>query len=95
MTRDELKAVVKELRELEAEATPGDWHLGAQNDAVFIVAGRKPALNNDYPVHDAARTPVGLLYNWKSDGTLAIKSRNALIPILDALEEAWERLENE
>lgn len=34
------------------------YHLGAQNDAVFIIKGRMPAPNNDHPNHEADRTAI-------------------------------------
>lgn len=43
------------------------FHIGAQNDALYIIHGEAPALNNDYPRHDAGRTAVALVY----DETLA------------------------
>lgn len=39
------------------------FHIGAQNDALYIISGRAPALNNDYPVHDADRTCVAKIYD--------------------------------
>ena len=38
--------------------TPGPWYVGAQNDELFVVAGRSPAANNDYPWHDADRVAI-------------------------------------
>lgn len=40
-----------------------DFHIGAQNDAFFIVVGEKPAMNNDFPVHNADRTVVAKVYD--------------------------------
>lgn len=34
------------------------WYVGCQNDLVYIICGRAPSMNNDYPVHDADRTVV-------------------------------------
>lgn len=36
--------------------------VGAQNDALYIIAGRAPSKDNDYPVHDAARTVIAKVY---------------------------------
>lgn len=44
-----------------SEHTQEPWYVGAQNDALYIVAGRPPALNNDYPVHDADRTLIAAM----------------------------------
>ena len=49
--------------------TTGPWHVGAQNDLLFIVAGRAPAINNDYPVHDAARTVISQIEECDKDRT--------------------------
>lgn len=38
--------------------TPGPWYVGCQNDGLFVVAGRRPAPNNDYPWHDAPRVAL-------------------------------------
>jgi hypothetical protein len=38
--------------------TPGPWYVGAQNDMLFVIAGRAPSLDNDYPMHDADRTVI-------------------------------------
>jgi hypothetical protein len=42
---------------------PRLFHIGAQSDALFIISGEAPALNNDYPRHDADRTCVAQVYN--------------------------------
>jgi hypothetical protein len=39
------------------------FHIGAQNDALFIISGEKPAPGNDYPRHDADRTCVAKVYD--------------------------------
>jgi hypothetical protein len=38
-------------------------HIGAQNDALFIIVGEAPASNNDYPRHDADRTAIAKVYD--------------------------------
>lgn len=50
-----------------AQHTPGPWHVGCQNDALFVTAGRKPALNNDHPWHDAPRVALCKVFG-PSDG---------------------------
>jgi len=42
--------------------TPTPWFVGCQNDALFIVSGRPPALNNDHPWHEAPRVAVARVY---------------------------------
>lgn len=51
--------------------TPGPWHVGAQNDLLYITAGEKPALDNDYPRHDANRTVVAKVYSERDAQLLA------------------------
>lgn len=41
--------------------TPGPWYVGAQNDLLFVIAGRAPSADNDYPNHDAVRTVIAQL----------------------------------
>lgn len=45
-----------------AQHTPGPYFVGAQNDALFIVAGREPARSNDYPWHDAPRVALAKVF---------------------------------
>lgn len=45
-----------------APGTPLPWQAGSQNDALFIIAGRKPSLNNDYPQHDAPRVALARVF---------------------------------
>ena len=49
---------------MEAKHTP--WkkaHIGAQNDALFVILGEAPAATNDYPRHDADRTAIAKVYD--------------------------------
>lgn len=52
-----------EVPAVPASATGRAFHIGAQNDALFIIYGERPALNNDYPRHDADRTCVAKIYD--------------------------------
>jgi len=38
-------------------------YVGAQNDLVYIIAGKPPASNNDYPEHDAPRVRIARVYD--------------------------------
>lgn len=38
-------------------------HLGAQNDAMFIIHGEAPASSNDYPRHDADRVAIARVFD--------------------------------
>lgn len=42
------------------QVTAGDWHVGAQNDVLYVIAGRAPALSNDYPDHEPRSDRVAL-----------------------------------
>ena len=42
--------------------TPGPFYVGAQNDALYIIAGRAPSMNNDYPWHEAPRVAVARVF---------------------------------
>jgi hypothetical protein len=42
--------------------TPGPWFAGCQNDALYVIAGRAPAINNDAPWHDAPRVALAKVY---------------------------------
>jgi hypothetical protein len=39
------------------------FHVGAQNDALYITSGQPPAINNDYPNHEADRTCVAKVFD--------------------------------
>lgn len=39
------------------------FYLAAQNDIAYIIYGEAPALNNDYPDHDADRVAVAKVYD--------------------------------
>jgi hypothetical protein len=42
--------------------TKGKVYVGAQNDCLYII-DRQPALNNDYPNHDANVSPIAKIYD--------------------------------
>lgn len=73
------------------ERTPGPWYVGAQNDKVYVTAGRPPAADNDYPVHDADRTVVATPSNAADAPVLAAAPQleEALGCLLSVLEVAW------
>jgi hypothetical protein len=52
------------------------FHVGAQNDALFITSGRPPASTNDYPDHDADRTCVARIFD-ESEARRLVQAANA------------------
>ena len=74
-----------------ASATPGPWFVGCQNDALYIVAGRPPALNNDYPWHDAPRVALAKVYG-PSEGDCLPVHADANARVLGAAHELLEVL---
>lgn len=66
-------------------------HLGAQNDAWFIVIGEAPAANNDHPRHDADRTAIARVFDEVECRRL-VACWNALVDLpQDALDGGWTR----
>ena len=58
--------------------TPGPWFVGTQNDGLYIIAGRKPAPNNDYPWHDAPRVCLATMQGPSASDCLPVnKDANA------------------
>lgn len=57
---------------------PRYFHIGAQNDALFIISGRAPAMNNDYPVHDADRTCIAAVYD-QAEANRLVDAANAAL----------------
>jgi hypothetical protein len=43
---------------MSGKHTPGPWSVGAQNDTLFITAGRSPSAVDVDPWHDAPRVAV-------------------------------------
>jgi hypothetical protein len=66
-----------------AEPTPGPWFVGAQNDALYVVAGRPPSQSNDYPWHDAPSALIAKTFDDKCDGgsgpIVAVAEANARV----------------
>lgn len=54
------------------------FHIGAQNDALFIISGEKPAQSNDYPRHDADRTCVAKVFDEAEARRLVNAANSAL-----------------
>lgn len=54
------------------------FHIGAQNDATYIISGEAPALNNDYPRHDADRTCVAKVYD-EAEAKRLVDAANAAL----------------
>lgn len=52
------------------------FHIGAQNDALFIISGERPATTNDYPRHDADRTCIAKVYD-KAEARRLVDAANA------------------
>ena len=83
--------LLEQLKELAPLVTEGPWFAGCQNDALFIVAGRKPALNNDYPWHEAPRVALAKMFGPTEGDCLpgldwtpgAIQSAILSLPIKD------------
>ncbi|ADE12186.1 hypothetical protein [Sideroxydans lithotrophicus] len=46
-----------------SEHTQGPYYVGAQNDMLYITVGKPPAMSNDYPDHEADRTPIAKAYS--------------------------------
>jgi hypothetical protein len=74
----------------QATHTPGPWHVGAQNDTLYVIAGKPPSLNNDYPVHDAGRVVIAKVYPKDEANARLIAAAPEL---LSALKSAKEHLE--
>jgi len=78
--------------------TPTPWFVGCQNDALFIVSGRPPALNNDHPWHEAPRVAVARVYgqaegdclpvNACANAAFIVRAVNSHDALLKALERA-------
>lgn len=85
---DSLEASIDKLG---ATATP--WYVGAQNDALYIIAGRPPAKDNDYPVHDADRTVIAKIY-IEADAQTIVTAVNSHAELVAALEEVREYLDD-
>lgn len=87
MMSDDLRS---RLEALAAKATPGPWHVGCQNDALFLTAGRPPALSNDHPWHDAPRVALAKVYDQSESDVLPIEAEtNAalIVALVNALPE--------
>ena len=52
------------------------WHLGTQNDQLYVVAGEVPARNNDDSRSDADRTVIAKVYTTLEDGYLLAAAKD-------------------
>lgn len=69
--------------------TTRPWYVGAQNDGLFLIAGKPPAKDNDYPVHDANRTVIAKFYESMTvyhDADLVVQAVNLFDEARAALE---------
>lgn len=82
--------LIADARGLADAATPGPWHAGAQNDVMYVIVGRAPAMNNDYPVHDADRTVLAAMRQGGrqevADAAFIARARTLVVELADALE---------
>lgn len=56
----------------EARHTKEPWHVGSQNDALYITAGKPPSKSNDYPDYDADRELIAKIF-----GSYPVSDANA------------------
>lgn len=68
------------------------FHIGAQNDALYIISGEAPATTNDYPRHDADRTCVASVVD-EAEARRLVQEHAALRAALDSACEAFEAAE--
>lgn len=82
---------LKSVKERAEKATPGPYYLGVQNDALYLVAGKKPALNNDYPNHKTDRTVIAKVF-ITMEGEFIAHSRTDIPLLLKRIDELTEAL---
>lgn len=71
--------------------TPAPWFVGAQNDALYVIVGDPPSINNDYPRHDANREPIAKIYTGDADARLIAAAPDLLLlvrALVEALKDA-------
>lgn len=69
---------------------PVPYYVGAQNDAIYITAGKPPASNNDHPNHDADRVVIAKMLDVDS-AEFIVNACNEYAPNLDAIAKAGIR----
>lgn len=78
------------LTELDKAATPGPWHVGAMNDALFII-DQPPRHFTDNPLPPDGVTitiaAIAMLSMADANAALIVALRNHLPEILKALKE--------
>jgi len=72
ITQDEREAIRCRCQ----KATPGPWHIGVQNDNLYIV-DRPPEPSNDYPQHDADREVIARIFQNGRGGGYEQESADA------------------
>ena len=81
----------QDLKEAAERATPGEWSVGSQNDALYITVGKPPVPDNDSPVHDADSRALGKIYT-ADDAAFISLARNRLPDLLADYERMREAL---
>lgn len=78
---------------MTAHHTPGPWYVGAQNDALYVIAGRAPSLNNDHPQHDAPRVAIARVFGPTNRDHIPVEANARLIAEAPEMERVLRRLE--
>jgi hypothetical protein len=67
------------------------FHIGAQNDALYIISGDAPALNNDYPRHDADRTCIAKVFD-EAEAKRLVEAANSSLGGPSERDSLWNLL---
>ena len=68
--------------------TPTPWHLGAMNDALFVIDA-PPRPSNDDVVHEHGAEPIAR-FTKDADAAFAVRAVNAHVALVEALERAMQ-----
>ena len=82
----------------DVRPTAGPYHVAAQNGMTYLIAGRAPSMNDDYPVHDADRVVIARVYDSADQKDISVESgeENALLlAAAPALDLAWSLVDPE
>lgn len=73
--------------------TPGPWHVGTQNDLLYVI-DRRPATSNDYPDHNADVAAIAKVYcgNESEANARLIATAPELLEALRGMMAAYEEL---